>query len=64
MTDLSQELDQPLRRTDDVARTRDCLTCRSPFESEWSGERICRRCKSHRSWRSGAPQVFGHPGGR
>ncbi len=64
MTDLSDELHRPLRRADDVARTRDCLTCRAPFESEWSGERICRRCKSHRTWRSGAPQVFGHPGRR
>ena len=29
-----------------VAKTRKCLKCREEFESSWSGERICKRCKS------------------
>ena len=32
-------------------KTRCCLKCREPFKSEWSGERICQRCKSSDSWR-------------
>jgi hypothetical protein len=34
-------------------RIRPCLICKSPFPSEWHGERICRRCKSSVAWRSG-----------
>jgi hypothetical protein len=34
-------------------KTRLCLVCKTPFQSEWSGERICRRCKSAKIWRSG-----------
>ena len=34
-----------------VAKTRRCLKCRKPFESEWAGERICQHCKSLDSWR-------------
>jgi hypothetical protein len=34
-------------------KTRPCLVCKTPFESEWSGERVCRRCKSGKIWRSG-----------
>jgi hypothetical protein len=30
-----------------------CLVCKSSFESEWAGERICRKCKNNRPWRSG-----------
>jgi len=33
-------------------RTRSCLVCKSPFQSPWSGERICRRCKTTEAWRS------------
>ncbi len=29
-----------------VAKTRKCLKCREPFKSDWSGERICGKCKS------------------
>jgi hypothetical protein len=43
------------RRASDVPRARRCLRCGSSFESEWSGERICRRCKSTTSWRNGLP---------
>lgn len=34
-------------------KTRPCLVCKTPFPSEWSGERVCRRCKSGKAWRSG-----------
>ena len=30
-----------------VAKTRRCLKCREEFESSWSGERICKQCKSN-----------------
>ena len=33
--------------------TRKCLNCSSMFESEWSGERICKKCKGSSTWRSG-----------
>jgi hypothetical protein len=35
-------------------KIRKCLVCKSPFPSSWSGERVCRRCKSTSAWRSGA----------
>jgi hypothetical protein len=35
-------------------KTRRCLVCRTPFPSEWAGERICRQCKSKAAWRSGS----------
>ncbi len=34
-----------------VTKTRQCLKCREPFKSEWSGERVCKHCKSLDSWR-------------
>ena len=34
-------------------KTRRCLMCREDFESEWAGERICRRCKGTTAWRTG-----------
>lgn len=33
-------------------KTRLCLRCKAPFQSQWSGERICRRCKSAKIWRT------------
>ena len=36
-------------------KVRECLRCRSAFQSEWSGERVCSRCKNSNAWRSGAP---------
>jgi hypothetical protein len=36
-----------------ASKTRPCLVCKAPFQSEWSGERICRRCKSGKNWSSG-----------
>jgi len=37
----------------EASKSRQCLKCREPFTSEWSGERICKRCKSSGSWHSG-----------
>ena len=34
-----------------------CLKCREPFESEWSGERVCLKCKTLRVWREGAADM-------
>ncbi len=35
-----------------VAQTRHCLRCSEQFESRWSGERICPRCKGSPGWRA------------
>jgi hypothetical protein len=40
-------------------KQRDCLACRRPFTSAWAGERICHKCKSSSSWRSGSARQFG-----
>jgi hypothetical protein len=45
---IKPESDRP-----DETKIRQCLTCKTAFESRWSGERICRRCKSGKIWRSG-----------
>lgn len=34
-------------------KQRRCLRCRSPFESAWSGERVCAPCKRSSGWRQG-----------
>ncbi len=43
---------QPSR---DAPKLRRCLRCKATFPSEWSGERICSRCKKSNAWRNGAP---------
>ena len=40
-------------RREEKAKQRQCLICSELFLSEWSGERICKRCKSSSTWRSG-----------
>lgn len=35
------------------SKHRPCLMCRQQFESEWAGERVCKRCKATASWRQG-----------
>ena len=35
------------------ASERKCLKCNTSFHSEWSGERICKKCKGTFNWRSG-----------
>jgi hypothetical protein len=44
---------KPPSMRDSDPKTKPCLVCKSPFLSEWAGERICRRCKSTAAWRSG-----------
>ena len=39
----------------DLPKIRQCLRCEAAFPSEWSGERICARCKGSAAWRAGAP---------
>lgn len=59
------ELETPTGRpAGDVPKLRQCLRCSAEFESEWSGERICRRCKSSATWRSGTPHSFSSSGRR
>ncbi len=36
-------------------KRRKCLRCKSPFMSEWPGERICGKCKATNAWRQGMP---------
>jgi hypothetical protein len=40
-------------RPDRKAKRRLCLRCQTPFDSQWAGERICKRCKSHAGWSYG-----------
>lgn len=40
-------------REGDTAKERPCLMCTKPFPSKWSGERVCKRCKSGNQWREG-----------
>ena len=46
---MTDDLD-PMPERIYITKTRSCLKCREPFESEWSGERVCRRCKGRDSW--------------
>jgi hypothetical protein len=34
-------------------KTRKCLLCATHFESEWAGERVCKKCKATAAWRQG-----------
>jgi hypothetical protein len=36
-----------------VRKPRRCLMCSESFISEWSGERICNKCRSRAVWRGG-----------
>lgn len=38
-----------------TVKDRQCLKCKATFQSEWSGERVCRRCKGTNAWRNGLP---------
>lgn len=49
---------KPVPDADADPKTRTCLACRTPFRSEWAGERICNRCKTSSSWRSGTVDLF------
>ena len=49
--------DEIPRNAWDKPKQRKCLVCRDEFESAWSGERICKRCKSSNGWKSGALDI-------
>lgn len=34
-------------------KVRKCLLCSTDFESEWAGERVCKKCKATAAWRQG-----------
>jgi len=34
-------------------KLRHCLKCQARFESAWSGERVCPKCKTKHFWREG-----------
>jgi len=55
MTFLPERKPSSEPQTGDVPKVRQCLRCKSRFASEWSGERVCPRCKSSNAWRSGTP---------
>ena len=59
-------LDDPVESLPAISRPqrRNCLRCREVFDSEWSGERICSRCKSSTAWRSGTPLALPGTGSR
>lgn len=40
----------------DHPANRPCLRCADAFWSEGFGERICKRCKAHASWKSSVPE--------
>lgn len=44
-------------RPPDKAKTRACLRCSAEFESAWSGERICLKCKRSAAWKSATPMA-------
>lgn len=57
MTD-APETDTPLERpSHDVPKPRRCLRCETPFVSEWSGNRVCSRCRSSGTWKIGVPHI-------
>ena len=43
----------------DVRKPRRCLMCGLQFPSEWSGERVCRKCKTRSMWRGGVKSSSG-----
>ena len=36
-----------------IQKVRRCLMCWADFVSQWSGERICGKCRARSAWRSG-----------
>ncbi len=38
-------------------KVRTCLKCREPFDSDWSGERVCKTCKTKIAWREGVGEL-------
>jgi DnaJ-class molecular chaperone len=57
--DLTEDAQDSVKSTTDVAAERVCLRCRTRFWSEGFGERICTRCKGTVSWRMSVPSSGG-----
>lgn len=55
MTEVSGRAEPGVVPLKEIVKKRKCLRCLNGFLSAWSGERVCARCKSTTSWRSGAP---------
>lgn len=49
---MPKDTTKPVSDIQYVSKRRNCLMCEEPFQSEWAGERICKRCKSNDSWRN------------
>jgi len=47
------ELDAANENENIQVKIRSCLMCKDDFESVWSGERVCKRCKSQSQWITG-----------
>ena len=50
---MKKDTTKPVSDIQYTPKRRNCLMCNDSFQSEWAGERICKRCKSNDSWRSG-----------
>lgn len=50
---MNDDRKKPVIEREAGPKTKPCLVCRTPFPSEWAGERVCHRCKSTAAWRSG-----------
>ena len=46
---------KPENENKPVLKTRDCLSCGEPFESEGAGNRICKTCKDRDAWTCSNP---------
>jgi len=50
---MTKDTTKPTTDIQYVTKRRNCLMCDESFVSEWAGERVCKRCKSNDSWRTG-----------
>ncbi len=55
MTNVYPEKISPSRSPRDVPTVRACLRCKTVFQSEGFGERVCPRCKGSAVWKSSMP---------
>jgi Zn finger protein HypA/HybF involved in hydrogenase expression len=53
---MSYEKTPTAEEGDVTLKVRKCLSCQTPFQSAWSGERVCPKCKTSSSWRAGTPR--------
>ena len=53
MSDIAVPTKDDDERNNTVQKTRKCLLCSTDFNSEWAGERVCKKCKATAAWRQG-----------